>query len=67
MIGHNLATRTDATLNLQAGTVNTIAIVPNTTADGFRLSTSRAADAADRDTTGAGMIGPTAHREARPR
>jgi hypothetical protein len=27
MIGHNLATRTDATLNLQAGTVNTIAIV----------------------------------------
>jgi hypothetical protein len=37
MIGHNLATRTDATLNLQAGTVNTIAIVPNTVADGFRL------------------------------
>jgi hypothetical protein len=37
MIGHNLATRTDVTLNLQAGTVNTIAIVPNTAADGFRL------------------------------
>jgi hypothetical protein len=27
MVGHDLSTRTDATLNLQAGTVNTIAIV----------------------------------------
>jgi hypothetical protein len=37
MVGHNLATRTDATLNLQAGTVNTIAIVLNTTSNGFQL------------------------------
>ena len=36
LVGHLLETRTDATLDLQAGTVNTIAIVPNTS-DGFQL------------------------------
>ena len=37
MVGHVLSTRTDATLNLQAGTVNTIAIVPSTTQSGFQM------------------------------
>ena len=37
LIGHQLPTLTNVTLDLQAGTVNTIAIVPNATLSGFQL------------------------------
>ena len=37
LIGHQLDTVTGITLDLQAGTVNTIAIVPNATSTGFQL------------------------------
>jgi hypothetical protein len=38
LTGHNIViSGSAATLNLQAGTVNTIAIVPSTTSGGFEL------------------------------
>ena len=37
IVGHEMATLSNASVNLQAGKVNTIAIVPNSTSTGFQL------------------------------